>query len=144
MLPPNLDLRWLFVPRIATALHPHVRVRTHEVINIHGEQVRASGYRQATVAEAIAMEAKERISERVSFTHRFDDRNFSEKLADWFRLLSSRPSDAFALLAMHRNERYPPMITFEYDDSWDWAQCRWQRSLAIRRKKDWNVLQVLN
>lgn len=128
---------WLTLPRDPGAPHPHVRLRSHGFSVIDGEWVHMSGYRPATVREAIDLESSATIAERPSVGSRFDDRGWRRKAWDWWWLLRHRPRSALTLVILSKAARYPPMITEQYDDSWCWARARWRRALAIRWGEPW-------
>jgi len=82
--------------------------------------------RQMTYGELIALEQEENPQWRPSVRKRFDGRTTLQKFADWGRMLTSRPRDAWLLIWI---DRLPPMVTQDYDDSDDWASKRWDRAL---------------
>lgn len=120
-------------------LHPVVRMRSSSwLTQPDGEVIHFSGYRCATIRQAIELEASSGHSRRPSSS--MDTRTFVQKLREWFRMLLRNPVDALVLL---RINRHPPMISWEYDDSCDWPGKRWRRALALHKGEDWSSRKLI-
>lgn len=113
------------------ALHPIIRVRASSWhTQEDGSRVHFFGFQEATMKQAIELEAAEDIRMRPSW--RMDKRTTRQKLRNWVRLLLTCPTDAIALLHINR---HPSMVTGEYDDSDNWSGKRWARAIAEYRGK---------
>lgn len=113
-------------------LHPIIRVRASSwYTQEDGSRVHFFGFREATLKQAIELEAAEDVGRRPSW--RMDHRTTRRKLSDWVQLLLTCPADAIALLHINR---HPSMVTGEYDYSDNWSGKRWARAIAEYRRKD--------
>jgi hypothetical protein len=88
--------------------------------------------RQLTYAQVIEEEAEPTRDHRPSVRQCFDSRGLRDKLQDWAALARARPMDALVLPFI---DRYPPMVTWTYDDSADWSAMRWPRALQRWHEK---------
>lgn len=120
-------------------IHPVIRLRASSwVTQPDGSMCHFSGYRQATILQAIEREADPDYSGRPSGY--MDTRTSAQKRREWLRMLLRNPSDALALL---RINRHPPMVSLEYDDSGDWPGKRWRRALALHKGEDWSTRKLI-
>ena len=123
-------------------MHPIIRVRASSwVTQPDGSTFHFSGYRQATIRQAIELEAEPNHRWRPSWG--MDERTSGEKLREWLQMLKTQPTDALTLV---RINRHPPMVSWHYDDSDDWSGKRWRRALAEHRHELWSTrkLQVIS
>ncbi len=130
-----------YQPPIVTSedIHPVIRVRSSSwVEQPNGGIAHYSGTRDATIRQAIELEAGEYHSRRPS--RWLDARTPEEKRREWVRMLLTNLRDALTLL---RIDRYPPMVTWDYDDSDDWPGKRWRRALALHKGEVWSTRTVL-
>lgn len=120
-------------------IHPVIRLRASSwVTQPDGSMCHFSGYRQATILQAIELEADPDYSRRPSGS--MDLRTSAQKRREWLRMLLQNLSDALALL---RINRHPPMVTLENDDSGDWPGKRWRRALALHKGEEWSSRKLI-
>ena len=120
-------------------IHPVIRLRASSwVEQPDGRMCHFSGYRQATILQAIELEANPDHSRRPSSS--MDARTSAQKRREWLRMLLRNPSDALALMRINRR---PPMVSWEYDDSGDWPGKRWRRALALHKGEEWSTRKLI-